>query len=156
MQRNSKFFCLSLSLCSPFTTFAIMDTNNSISVVINTYNAERDLREVLESVKEFDEIVICDMESTDNTLDIAKEYGCKVVTFPKENHRIVEPARNFAIQSASSKWVLVVDADEIIPPCSANTYTGESKNPTALPDSISTAIINLWECIAATGRTTIY
>ena len=116
MQRNSKFFCFSLSLYSPFTTFAIMDTNNSISVVINTYNAERDLREVLESVKEFDEIVICDMESTDNTLDIAKEYGCKVVTFPKENHRIVEPARNFAIQSASSKWVLVVDADEIIPP----------------------------------------
>ena len=114
MQRNSKFFCFSLSLYSPFTTFAIMDTNNSISVVINTYNAERDLREVLESVKEFDEIVICDMESTDNTLDIAKEYGCKVVTFPKANHKSAEPARTFAIQSAASKWVLVVDADEII------------------------------------------
>lgn len=83
-----------------------------ISVVINTYNAERDLRQVLDTVKLFDEIVICDMESTDNTVTIAKEYGCKVVTFPKANHVSAEPARTFAIQSASNEWVLVVDADE--------------------------------------------
>ena len=43
-----------------------------ISVVVNTYNAEQHLKGVLESVKDFDEIVICDMESTDHTLDIAK------------------------------------------------------------------------------------
>ena len=86
-----------------------------ISVVINTYNAERHLRHVLESVKGFDEIVVCDMESTDNTLSIAKEYGCKTITFPKGNITIVEPARDFAIQSASHPWVLVVDADEIVP-----------------------------------------
>ncbi|MCI6503633.1 MAG: glycosyltransferase family 2 protein [Prevotella sp.] len=86
-----------------------------ISIVINTYNAERHLAKVLDSVKDFDEVVICDMESTDSTLDIAHRYGCKVVTFPKEGHTIVEPARNFAIQSASYPWVLVVDADEIVP-----------------------------------------
>lgn len=85
-----------------------------ISVVINTYNAEEHLVEVLEAVKDFDEIVICDMESTDSTLDIAARYNCKVVTFPKGNITIVEPARNFAIQSATHEWVLVVDADEII------------------------------------------
>ena len=86
-----------------------------ISIVINTYNAERHLAKVLDSVKDFDEVVICDMESTDSTLNIAHRYGCKVVTFPKEGHTIVEPARNFAIQSASYPWVLVVDADEIVP-----------------------------------------
>ena len=85
-----------------------------ISVVINTYNAERDLKQVLESVKKFDEIVVCDMESTDQTIAIAKSYGCKIVTFPKANHMSAEPARTFAIQSASNEWVLVVDADEII------------------------------------------
>lgn len=85
-----------------------------ISIVINTYNAERDLRQVLESVKDFDEIVICDMESTDHTVEIAKDYGCKIVTFPKANHMSAEPARTFAIQSASSEWILVVDADEIV------------------------------------------
>ncbi len=86
-----------------------------ISIVINTYNAERHLAKVLDSVKDFDEIVICDMESTDSTLEIARRYGCKVVTFPKAGHAIVEPARNFAIQSASNPWVLVVDADEVVP-----------------------------------------
>ena len=86
-----------------------------ISIVINTYNAERHLAKVLESVKDFDEVVICDMESTDGTLSIAKSYGCKIVTFPKQNHTIVEPARNFAIQSATHPWVLVVDAYEIVP-----------------------------------------
>jgi glycosyltransferase, group 2 family protein len=91
-----------------------MPQENKISVVINTYNAEKHLREVLESVKSFDEIVICDMESKDNTLAIAKEYNCKIVTFPKANHLSAEPARTFAIQSASYKWVLVVDADELV------------------------------------------
>lgn len=89
--------------------------NDKISVIINTYNASRYLRQVLESVKNFDEIVICDMESTDNTLEIANDFGCKVVTCPKGNHRICEVARDFAIHSAANKWVFVIDADEIVP-----------------------------------------
>lgn len=93
-----------------------MNESNKISVVINTYNAEKHLEEVLQSVKDFDEVVVCDMESTDETVEIAKRYGCKVVTFPKANHKSAEPARTFAIQSASSKWVLVVDADELVTP----------------------------------------
>lgn len=87
-----------------------------ISVVINTYNAEKHLRKVLDSVRSFDEIVICDMESTDSTIAIAKEYGCKIVTFEKKDYNIVEPARNFAIQAATHPWVLVVDADEVVTP----------------------------------------
>ena len=83
-----------------------------ISVVINTYNASKLLAQTLESVKDFDEILVCDMESTDNTLDIAREYGCKIVTFPKKDYTIVEPARDFAIHAASNPWILVVDADE--------------------------------------------
>ena len=71
-----------------------------ISVVINTYNAEKFLQRVLDSVKDFDEVVICDMESTDHTVEIAQRAGCKVVTFPKGNHTCAEPARTFAIQSA--------------------------------------------------------
>ena len=87
-----------------------------ISVVINTYNAELHLEKVLDAVKDFDEIVVCDMESTDNTLAIAKKHGCSITTFPKGNITIVEPARNFAIQQATHEWVLVVDADEVITP----------------------------------------
>jgi Glycosyltransferases involved in cell wall biogenesis len=84
-----------------------------ISVVINTYNSEIYLRRVLESVKGFDEIVICDMHSTDKTISIAEEYSCKIVYH--ERYAYVEPARQFAIQSASYEWILVVDSDEIVP-----------------------------------------
>lgn len=85
-----------------------------ISVVINTYNAEKHLRRVLDSVQLFDEILICDMESTDSTLQIASEYGCRVITFPRGEYNIVEPAREFAIHEAKYPWVLVVDADEVV------------------------------------------
>ena len=87
-----------------------------ISIVINTYNAQEHLARVLESVKDFDEIVICDMESTDNTLEIARQYNCRIITFEKKNYNIVEPARDFAIHSASNEWVLLVDADELVTP----------------------------------------
>ena len=87
-----------------------------ISVVINTYNAQEHLTKVLESVKDFDEVVVCDMESTDDTVKIAEGYGCRVVTFPKNGHTCCEPARTFAIQAAQHPWVLVVDADEIVTP----------------------------------------
>ncbi len=83
-----------------------------ISVVIHTFNNESVIRECLESVKEFDEIVLCDMHSSDRTLEIAKEYDCKIVMHEKIG--FVEPARNFAIQQATNDWVLVVDSDEII------------------------------------------
>ena len=91
-----------------------MNGKNQISVVINTYNAEQHLQRVLDAVKDFDEILICDMESTDHTLEIAQKNGCRIVTFPKEGHTIVEPAREFAIHEAKYEWVLVVDADEIV------------------------------------------
>lgn len=87
----------------------------SISVIINTHNDSAHLDRVLESVKDFDEIVVCDMESTDETVAIAKARGCRVLTFPKGNHTCYEPACNFAIHQARSEWVLVVDADEIVP-----------------------------------------
>lgn len=101
---------------NPHNGNSLRPASARISVVINTYNAERHLREVLESVRDFDEIVVCDMESTDHTLDIAREYGCHIVTFPKGDCVSAEPARNFAIQSAACPWVLVVDADEVVMP----------------------------------------
>lgn len=102
-----------VTLCGYF--IEMKQKTEGITVVINTYNAQKHLARVLDSVKQFDEIVICDMESTDRTLAIAADYHCKIVTFEKKDFTIVEPARNFAISHASYPWVLVVDADEIVP-----------------------------------------
>ena len=93
-----------------------MANEAKISVVINTYNAAQHLEEAVRAVAHFDEVLVCDMESTDDTVAIARCMGCRVVTFPKANHKSAEPARTFAIQSATWPWVLVVDADELVTP----------------------------------------
>lgn len=84
-----------------------------ISVVINTFNSERFLDQCLRSVSRFDEIVLCDMYSTDGTIAIAEKYGCRIVYH--ERTGIVEPARNYAIGQAANEWVLVLDSDEVVP-----------------------------------------
>ena len=90
-----------------------MAVNHTISAVLNTYNAAQHLPQVLEALTGFDEIVVCDMHSTDSTVRIAEQYGSKILYH--EYAAICEPARNAAIQAASSEYILVVDADEIVP-----------------------------------------
>lgn len=87
--------------------------NNKISAVINTYNEQDNIKRVLSSVAWADEIVLCDMYSTDETVAIAKKMGAKVVYH--KNVGFVEPARNFAISKAIGDWILIIDADEEIP-----------------------------------------
>ena len=56
------------------------------------------------------QIVIADTGSTDNTVDIAREFGATVVPVPWENH--FANARNAALRLMQTDWVLVLDADE--------------------------------------------
>lgn len=114
-----------------------------ISVVINTYNAEQYLYKVLDSVKDFDEVLVCDMESTDKTLDIAREYNCRIITFTRGEHNIVEPARNFAIKNAKYEWVLVVDADEVIP-CELKEYLYKRVESDDCPEGLFIARKNMF------------
>lgn len=102
---------------------------DGITAVVHTYNAAEHLREVLDNLKNFDEILVCDMESTDSTLSIAREYGATIMTFPKGNHTCAEPARTTAIQAAACKWTLVVDADEIVPATLRDYLYDFIKNP---------------------------
>ncbi len=86
-----------------------------ISVVLATYNEEKNLPACLDSVKNFaDEIVIVDGTSSDNTVEIAKRYKARV--------KIVENLQNFhinkqkAIDMAACDWILQLDADERVSP----------------------------------------
>ena len=66
-----------------------MENNeHKISVVINTYNAAAMLEEVIRAAEGFDEVLVCDMESTDDTVAIAERLGARVVTFAKRNYNI--------------------------------------------------------------------
>ncbi|NCN45663.1 MAG: hypothetical protein COU63_03285 [Candidatus Pacebacteria bacterium CG10_big_fil_rev_8_21_14_0_10_36_11] len=85
---------------------------NKLSVLIHTKDVAETLEKTLSSVKFADEIVIVDMESSDDTLKIAKKYTNNI--FHHEDVGYADPARNFAISKATNEWILVVDADEVI------------------------------------------
>jgi glycosyltransferase involved in cell wall biosynthesis len=108
---------------------------DKISVVINTYNAEEHLERVLDAVSDFDEVLVCDMQSTDRTLEIARAHGCRIVTFERRDYNIVEPAREYAIHEARYDWVLVVDADEIVTP-KLRTYLYDCIARTDCPEGL--------------------
>lgn len=86
-----------------------------ISVVINTLNEAGNIEACIKSVKGLaDEVIVCDMMSDDATQQIARSLGARVVEH--ERTGFVEPARKFAIEQASTEWVLVLDADERMTP----------------------------------------
>ncbi|HEY2385740.1 MAG TPA: glycosyltransferase family 2 protein [Candidatus Binatia bacterium] len=87
----------------------------AISAVVNTLDAERFLAYALRSVASWvNEIVVVDMGSTDGTVAIARHFGATVVDHPRTG--LVEAARDFACEAARGPWLLVLDADEIVPP----------------------------------------
>lgn len=99
----------------------------AISVVINTRNEEKNIKRCLDSVKWADEIVVVDMKSTDKTVALARKYGAK--TFTHRYTRYVEPVRNFAISKATGDWILILDADEVIPLSLAKALKKLAKSP---------------------------
>ncbi|WP_257981575.1 tetratricopeptide repeat-containing glycosyltransferase family 2 protein [Pectobacterium brasiliense] len=62
--------------------------------------------------KYFDDIVVVDTGSTDDSKNIAKKFTDKVYDF--EWISDFSAARNYSLQFAKYDWILVVDADEVI------------------------------------------
>ncbi len=84
-----------------------------VSVVMIAKNEEAVLARCLESVKEADEIIICDTGSTDGTLNVARQYTDKVFSdYLWEDH--FAKARNHALAKATGDWILSIDADEYL------------------------------------------
>lgn len=80
-----------------------------LSVVIITKNEEHNIRRCLESVKWADEIILIDSQSTDNTVEIAGEYGVKIFS---PEWRGYGPAKQEGVNNATGEWILSIDADE--------------------------------------------
>jgi len=74
-----------------------------------TFNEARQLRAVLESVKWADEIIVVDSFSTDGTVEIAREFGAKIIS---EKFCGFGKLRNLALAAAKHDWLFSIDADE--------------------------------------------
>jgi len=86
-----------------------------LSLCMIVKNEEASLPQVLETVQPIvDEMVILDTGSSDRTVDIAQKYGARVYHFQWCND--FSAARNHALQYVQGRWVLVLDADEVLTP----------------------------------------
>ncbi len=87
-----------------------------LSIIIPTLNEECTLPKLLESIRSQDfknyEIIVSDANSEDGTQQIAKKFGCILVSSKKRR-----PAcqRNNGAKKAQGEWFLFLDADSEIP-----------------------------------------
>jgi glycosyltransferase involved in cell wall biosynthesis len=85
-----------------------------ISVTILTKNSEKYLESVLNSIQSFDEVLIYDNGSTDNTLNIASKFPN--VTIFKGPFKGFGETHNIASLNARNNWILSLDSDELVSP----------------------------------------
>ncbi len=93
--------------------------SEDLSLCMVVKNEERTLARCLDSVSGLaSEIILVDTGSTDRTHAIAANYGATVVPF---DFAFVDfaAARNHALARTHGRWILVLDADEILQPASA-------------------------------------
>lgn len=84
-----------------------------LSAFVTTFNNAHTLRICLESVQWADELVVLDSFSTDETLQIAEDFGAKIF-----QHEFLGygPQKQSAMEKTSHRWVLLLDADEALSP----------------------------------------
>ncbi len=85
-----------------------------ISVTILTKNSSKYLPEVLEALQPFDEVIVCDTGSQDDTLTIAGQFpNVSLYQRPFEGFG---PTHNTASGLARHDWILSIDSDEVVTP----------------------------------------
>lgn len=85
---------------------------NSISVTILTKNSQAYLSEVLQALTQFDEVLIADTGSQDETLKIAAQFSnVRIYKLPFIGFG---PTHNQASALAHHEWILSIDSDEVV------------------------------------------
>lgn len=85
----------------------------NLSVIVITHNEEHNIVNCLQSVSWADEIIIVDSQSTDRTVELARQFTQKIFITEWKGFTA---AKNFALQKVSNEWVLSLDADERVTP----------------------------------------
>ncbi|MEN8154727.1 MAG: glycosyltransferase family 2 protein [Acidobacteriota bacterium] len=87
---------------------------NKLSVLIPCKDEEKNISFCIESVLPIaDEIVVADSGSSDRSMEIAREYNCRIIEREYINSANF---KNWAIPQVKYEWVLIVDSDERVSP----------------------------------------
>ncbi|HLK56045.1 MAG TPA: glycosyltransferase, partial [Chthonomonadaceae bacterium] len=86
---------------------------DGISAIVHTRNEARQIADCLQTLSWADEIIVCDMESEDDTVAIAHQFTDQIVLHPLIQN--FDRARNVSAMRAKYRWILYLDADERVP-----------------------------------------
>ncbi|MCM1521058.1 MAG: glycosyltransferase family 2 protein [Muribaculaceae bacterium] len=87
---------------------------DQLTATIIALNEERRLGACLESLRGVaDEVIVVDSFSTDRTLDICREYGCRIT---QRRFDGFGTQRQYATSLATHRFILSIDADEVLSP----------------------------------------
>ena len=82
-----------------------------ISVAIITFNETLNIKRCIDSVDFADEIIVVDSLSSDDTCDIAREFGTKVKIIEQKFLGHIKQ-KQLAVDNCTNEWILSLDADE--------------------------------------------
>lgn len=86
-----------------------------ISILIITKNNQDTIEKTLESVKDFDQVVVVDSNSNDKTRDIVnKVLKTKTLKIIKKEFIDIGKQRNYGLKYCLSEWILILDSDEVV------------------------------------------
>jgi len=85
---------------------------NSISCVLIVKNAQSTIKQVLEALNTFNDVIVYSNNSTDNTNKLAKAFSN--VTLIEGEFIGFGPTKNLAASYAKNEWILSLDADEVV------------------------------------------
>jgi len=105
-----------------------MTKKTGLSAAVITKNEEERLPDCLKSISFADEIIVVDSGSTDRTVEIAREFGCRVFI---EDWKGYGPQKNSAVEKCRNEWVLLLDADERVPAATWDLIGKAVENPAA-------------------------
>ena len=98
-----------------------------LSLSLICKNEEKNLPRLFESIKGlYDEVIIVDTGSIDQTKKIAADFGAKVFNFPWSDD--FSAARNFSFSKATCDYICWLDADDILLPEAHNQIKELKKN----------------------------
>ncbi|WP_457749255.1 glycosyltransferase family 2 protein [Sulfurimonas sp.] len=84
----------------------------NISAVVLAKNNEATIQKTLQSLREFEDVVVYDNGSTDKTMEIAKQFS--KVNLVQGEFKGFGWSKNQAAGFAKNDWILIIDSDEVI------------------------------------------
>ena len=85
---------------------------SKLTVLMTCKDEEKNIRACIESVLPVaDELLLADSGSTDKTMEIARELGCRIIERELSAESLGD-FKNWAIPQSTHSWVLIMDADE--------------------------------------------